>query len=41
MFQERIDKTLEYQHSAWLDDIIIVTKGDVKKQNAEITTATR
>ena len=27
IFQKRIDKTLEFKHPAWLDDIIIVTKG--------------
>ena len=36
IFQERIDKTLEYKHPAWLDDIIIVTKGDEKKHEAEV-----
>ena len=36
IFQERIDKTLEYKHPAWLDDIILVTKGDVKKHEAEV-----
>ena len=35
-FQERIDKTLEYKHPAWLDDLIIVTKGDVKELEAEV-----
>ena len=36
IFQERIDKTLEYKHPSWLDDIIIVTKGDVEKHEAEV-----
>ena len=27
IFQEKIDQTLENKHPAWLDDIIIVTKG--------------
>ena len=27
IFQEKIDQTLESQHPAWLDDILIVTKG--------------
>ena len=31
VFQERIDKTLEFKHPARLDDIIIVTKGTVEK----------
>ena len=30
VFQERIDKTLEFKHSAWPDDIITVTKGSVE-----------
>ena len=36
IFQERIDKTLEFKHPAWLDDIIIVTKGNTEKHEAEI-----
>ena len=36
IFQERIDKTLEYKHPAWLDDTIKITKGDVKKHEAEV-----
>ena len=36
IFQERIDKTLELKHPAWLDDIIIVTKGTVEKHGTEI-----
>ena len=28
IFQEKIDRTLEYSTPAWLDDIIIVTRGD-------------
>ena len=27
IFQEKIDQTLKNKHPAWLDDIIIVTKG--------------
>ena len=27
IFQEKIDRTLEYSTPAWLDDIIIVTRG--------------
>ena len=30
IFQERIDKTLEFKHLAWLDDIIIVTKRTIE-----------
>ena len=36
IFQDRIDKTLEFKHPAWLDDIIIVTKGTVEKHETEI-----
>ena len=32
IFQERIDRTLEFKHAAWLDDIINVTKGTIEKQ---------
>ena len=28
IFQEKIDPTLEYSTPAWLDDIIIVTRGN-------------
>ena len=35
-FQERIDRTLEFKHPAWLDDIIIVTKGTIEKHNSEV-----
>ena len=36
IFQERIDTTLEHKHPAWLDDIIIVTKGNLEKHEAEV-----
>ena len=36
IFQERIDKTLEFKHPACMDDIIIVTKGSAEKHEAEI-----
>ena len=36
IFQERTDKTLEFIHPAWLDDIIIVTKGTIDKHEAEV-----
>ena len=36
VFQEQIDKTLEFKHPAWLDDLIIVTKGSAEKHEAEI-----
>ena len=36
IFQERIDRTLEFKHPAWLDDIIIVTKGTIEKQESEV-----
>ena len=28
IFQEKVDRTLEYSTPAWLDDIIVVTRGD-------------
>ena len=36
IFQERMDKTLEFKHPAWLDDIIIVTKGTIDKHEAGV-----
>ena len=36
IFQERIDKTLQFKNLAWLDDIIIVTKGTIAKHEAEV-----
>ena len=36
VFQERIDRTLEFKHPAWLDDIIIVTKGTIEKHESEV-----
>ena len=41
IFQERIDKTLEFKHPAWLDDIIIVTKGSAEKHEVEIKETTK
>ena len=36
IFQERIDRTLEFKHPAWLEDIIIVTKGTIEKHESEV-----
>ena len=36
IFQERIDTTLEHNHPAWLDDIMIVTKGNLEKHEMEV-----
>ena len=36
IFQERIDTTLEHKHPSWLDDIIIVTEGNMGKHEAEV-----
>ena len=36
IFQERIDRTVEFKHPAWLDDIIFVTKGTIEKHEAEV-----
>ena len=35
IFQERIDKTLQFKHPDWLDDIF-VTKGTIEKHETEI-----
>ena len=35
IFQQRIDKTLEVKHPAWLHDIKIVTKGGMKKHKIQ------
>ena len=35
ILQERIDTTLEHKHTVWLD-IIIVTKGNMDKHEAEV-----
>ena len=37
IFQEKIDQTLENKHPAWLDDIIVVTKGSKEQQKKELT----
>ena len=34
--QERIDTTLEHKHPAWLDDITILTKGNIEKTETEV-----
>ena len=36
IFQEKIDQTLENKHPAWLDDIIIVTKGSKEQRKKEL-----
>ena len=36
IFWEQIDETLEFKHPAWLDDIIIVTKGSAEKHGTEV-----
>ena len=36
IFQERIDTKLEHKHPAWLDDITIVTKGNLEKHEMEV-----
>ena len=37
IFQEKIEQTLENQHPAWLDDILIVTKGTKEQHKRELT----
>ena len=39
IFQERIDKTLDFKHPAWLDDIIIVAKGSIAQHEMEVKEA--
>ena len=36
IFQEKMDQTLENKHPAWLDDIIIVTKGSKEQHKKEL-----
>ena len=36
IFQEKIDRTLEYPRPAWLDDKIVVTRGDRKEQEKKL-----
>ena len=36
IFQEKIDRTLEYCTPAWLDDIVVVTRGDKPKHDKKL-----
>ena len=36
IFQEKIDQTLANKHPAWLDDIIVVTKGSKEQHKKEL-----
>ena len=36
IFQEKIDHTLANKHPAWLDDVIIVTKGTKAEHKREL-----
>ena len=36
IFQEKIDQTSENKHPAWLDDIIVVTKGSKQQHKKEL-----
>ena len=36
IFQEKIDQTLENKHPAWLDDILVVTKGTKEQHTREV-----
>ena len=36
IFQEKIDRPLEYSTPAWLDDIIVVTRGDRKEHEKKL-----
>ena len=37
IFQEKIDRTLEYCTPAWLDDIIVVTRGDREEHEKKLS----
>ena len=39
IFQEKTDKTLENKHPAWLDDILVVTKGKKEQHKRELIDA--
>ena len=36
IFQETIHQTLENKHNAWLDDILVVTKGTEKQHKCDL-----
>ena len=36
IFQEKIDRTLEYSTPAWLDDIIVVTRGSRQEHEKKL-----
>ena len=36
IFQEKIDRTLEYSTPAWLDDIIVVTRGNKQEHEKKL-----
>ena len=36
IFQEKIDRTLEYSTPAWLDDIVVVTRGNKQEQGKKL-----
>ena len=36
VFQEKIDRTLEYSTPAWLDDIIVVTRGNKQEHEKKL-----
>ena len=36
LFQEKIDQTLESKHPAWLDDILVVTKGTKEQHKRDL-----
>ena len=39
VFNEKIDRTLKYSTPAWLDDIIVVTRGSKQEQKKKILTS--
>ena len=40
VFQEKIDRTLEYSTRAWLNDIIVVTRGSEQDHEGNLTFST-
>ena len=39
IFQQKIDETLEFEFPAWLDDIIVVTRGNIDTHQKEVERA--
>ena len=39
IFQQKIDETLNFEFPAWLDDIIVVTRGNIDTHEKEVERA--